>query len=172
MRTHVYFFLNFFYVYLFILRQRAWAGQGQREREGERIISRLCTVSIEPNAGLELKNCKLNSGTLNLNSRTWAEIKSQILNLLNHPGTLHPCVYLFLDQRLLPSQSLIYTDILWRLLSSQGKCIYWVTFEFTVNLLKLAFRLKITSKFQAFSSILMCSQLCNDVIPRLVIKNP
>ena len=31
-------------------------GEGQRERRGERIPSRLCTGSTEPNAGLELRN--------------------------------------------------------------------------------------------------------------------
>ena len=31
-------------------------GKGQREREGEKIPSRLRKVSVEPDAGLELKN--------------------------------------------------------------------------------------------------------------------
>ena len=31
-------------------------GEGQRERERERIPSRLCSVSAEPDAGLELTN--------------------------------------------------------------------------------------------------------------------
>ena len=38
-------------VYLFILRERGRRG-GQRERERQRIPSRLCAVSAEPNAGL------------------------------------------------------------------------------------------------------------------------
>ena len=31
-------------------------GEGQRERERERIPSRLCTVSTEPDTGLKLMN--------------------------------------------------------------------------------------------------------------------
>ena len=31
-------------------------GEGQREREQERVPSRLCTDSAEPDAGLELMN--------------------------------------------------------------------------------------------------------------------
>ena len=47
------------------------------EREGERIPSRPRSVSREPNAGLKLTNCEI---------MTWAEIKSQMLNWLSHPG--------------------------------------------------------------------------------------
>ena len=32
---------------------------GGAEREGDRIPSRLCTVSAEPNVGLELRNCEI-----------------------------------------------------------------------------------------------------------------
>ena len=44
------------FIYLFIERgrnrdDRQW--EGQREREREKIPSRLCTVSTEPDAGLE-----------------------------------------------------------------------------------------------------------------------
>ena len=56
-------FLIFFNVYLF-LRERAWAGEGQRKR-GQRIQSRLCADSSEPNVGLELTNCEI---------MTWAEV--------------------------------------------------------------------------------------------------
>ena len=44
---------------------------------GERIPSRLCTVSTEPNVGL---------GLMNYGILTRAEIKSGTLNLLSHPG--------------------------------------------------------------------------------------
>ena len=37
-------------------RERERSVKGQRERESEKIPSRLCTVSAEPNAGLELTN--------------------------------------------------------------------------------------------------------------------
>ena len=71
-------FLFIFLSNLFILRERAWAGVEQKERERERILSRLCTVITEPDAGLELMNHKI---------LTWAESKSQALNWLSHPGT-------------------------------------------------------------------------------------
>ena len=65
-----------FKVYLFIYFPQ-WDWEGQRERERKRISSRLCTVSTEPDVGLELTNCKI---------MTSAEIKSQMLNWLTHPG--------------------------------------------------------------------------------------
>ena len=34
-------------------------GEGQRERDRERIPSRLCAVSMEPDVGLELTNPKI-----------------------------------------------------------------------------------------------------------------
>ena len=49
------------------------------EREGERIPSRLHTVSLEPDAGLKHINCEI---------VTPAEIKSWTPNRLTHPGTL------------------------------------------------------------------------------------
>ena len=48
-------FKNFFNVHLFRERGRE-NEQGWAERERERIPSRLCMVSAEPNTGLELKN--------------------------------------------------------------------------------------------------------------------
>ena len=52
--------------------------KGRRaERGRERIPGRLHTVSTEPHTGLKLTNCEI---------MTWAEIKSQILNRLSHPG--------------------------------------------------------------------------------------
>ena len=52
------------------------SGRGA-EREGERIPSRLCAVSAESDAGLELTNREM---------VTWTKIKHQILDLLSHPG--------------------------------------------------------------------------------------
>ena len=49
----------------------------ERERERERIPSRLCAASTEPDVGLELTNRE---------PMTQAKIKSWTLNLLNHPG--------------------------------------------------------------------------------------
>ena len=45
--------------------------KGGAEREGERALSRFCTVSPEPNTGLELMNCEIMNG---------AEIQSLTLN--------------------------------------------------------------------------------------------
>ena len=65
--------LKIFFSSLFILREHMhkW-GWGR-----ERILSRLHTVSTEPNAGLEPTNCKI---------MTWAKTKSRTLNWLSHPG--------------------------------------------------------------------------------------
>ena len=54
-------FLSFFFFFwsLFIYFQRestSWVGTG---REGERILSKLRTVSTEPNTGLKLTNCEI-----------------------------------------------------------------------------------------------------------------
>ena len=48
-----------------------------RERGRKRISCRLSTISTEPIMALNLTNCK---------NMTWAEIKSQTLNWLSHPG--------------------------------------------------------------------------------------
>ena len=50
---------------------------GHREREGERLPSRFHAASAEPDARLKLMNCEI---------MTSAEIKSQTLNQLSHPG--------------------------------------------------------------------------------------
>ena len=55
------------------------AGVGQREKERERIPSRLCAISAEPDAGLELTNREV---------ITRAEIRSRTLDRLSHPGAL------------------------------------------------------------------------------------
>ena len=51
--------------------------EGQRARERERIPSRLCTVGTKPNTGLEPTSHEVTAR---------AEIKSQMLNRLSHPG--------------------------------------------------------------------------------------
>ena len=43
-------FCFFKFIYLF------WGGEGQRERGRERILSRLCNVSMEPDTGLDITN--------------------------------------------------------------------------------------------------------------------
>ena len=40
-------------------REREQVGEGQREKGRERILSRLCTVSTEPHAGLKLTNYEI-----------------------------------------------------------------------------------------------------------------
>ena len=62
-------------------------GQGQRETERERIPSRVLAISTEPNSGLDPRNVE---------SMTWAEIKSLTLNRLSHPGAPVNC-FLNLD---------------------------------------------------------------------------
>ena len=49
----------FFKVYSFILRERGRVCKQGRGRERERITNRLCTVSLEPDAGLDLLNCEI-----------------------------------------------------------------------------------------------------------------
>ena len=50
-----------FFLSLFIRfeRESIQVGEGQREREGERIPSRLCTVSAKPDVGLEPTDCEI-----------------------------------------------------------------------------------------------------------------
>ena len=40
-------------------RERASAGEEQREKGRERIPSRLCAVSVEPEVGLDPMNCEI-----------------------------------------------------------------------------------------------------------------
>ena len=51
----MFFFLKFIY---FESESAVQAREGQREKERERIPSRLCTVSTDPNVGFELTNLK------------------------------------------------------------------------------------------------------------------
>ena len=64
-------------MYLFWKRQSEHAQGKGRKRGTHRTRSRLCTVSTEPCAGLELTN----------HDMTWTEIKSPMLNILSHPGS-------------------------------------------------------------------------------------
>ena len=57
--------LRIFFVYLLWEKEKVWVGEGLRDREGERIPSRICTISIEPDAGLEPTNREI---------RTWAKV--------------------------------------------------------------------------------------------------
>ena len=72
-------FLKFILKFIYFERVRvsahAWAGEGQRDTE--RVPSRLHAASAESDLGLKLPNCEIT---------TWAEIKSQMLNWLSHPG--------------------------------------------------------------------------------------
>ena len=64
--------------YLFLRQKETEHEQRRvRERGRERIPSRLCAISKEPDGGLNPTNCEIMSQ---------AEIKSHILNLLSHPG--------------------------------------------------------------------------------------
>ena len=66
----------FFFLSLFILRGKQHEQRRGRERR-ERISSRLHAVSTEPDVGLDLRNHEI---------MTWAEIQSEALNQLSHPG--------------------------------------------------------------------------------------
>ena len=57
------------------MKERVW-GWEQRERGRERIPSRLCTVSAEPDAALKFMNHEV---------MTRAEIENQMLSPLSHP---------------------------------------------------------------------------------------
>ena len=67
------FFLFFFLVYLFILRESECMRGGRGEREGERIPKRLHAISIKPKAGLHL-----------MIPRSWPEPKSRVRCLADH----------------------------------------------------------------------------------------
>ena len=49
----------FFFLSLFIYLDRESASRDGAERGGKRIPSRLCAVSTESNAGLQLTNCEI-----------------------------------------------------------------------------------------------------------------
>ena len=49
--------MNFFFKFIYFERKRVQVGR-EAEREGERIPSRLHTVSMEPNAGLNPTNIR------------------------------------------------------------------------------------------------------------------
>ena len=64
--------------------------RGGAERGGDRIPSKLCAASTEPDAGLEFVNHEI---------MTEAEIKSQMFNQLSHPGApLLVCLFVCLER--------------------------------------------------------------------------
>ena len=105
----IYFLFVFNVYYLFLRETESKWGRG-RETGRERIPSSLCTVSTEPDAGLE---------PMTHDIMTWAEIKSWMLDQLSRPGTPHlfcllnstyewnPVVFVFLQ---LISLSIIYSS--------------------------------------------------------------
>ena len=70
-------------------RERERTSRGGAERGRQRILSRLCAVSTEPDVGLEPTNREM---------MTQAEIKSQTLNPLSHPGVLNVVTLLLTDK--------------------------------------------------------------------------
>ena len=81
---------------MYFERECTCTSGGGAESRRDRIPSRLPAISTEPDKKLELKNCKIG---------TWAEIESQMLNRLYHPGVpklfffFFFLVYLFLRAR-------------------------------------------------------------------------
>ena len=65
-------------MFIYFEKEGENTSRGGAERGRERVPSRLCAVSAEPDVGLELTNRE---------SRTGAKIKSQMLNQRSHPGT-------------------------------------------------------------------------------------
>ena len=51
------FFLNFFYVYLFLRERQGMGGEGQREGDTQNL--KQAPGNTEPDAGLELTNCEI-----------------------------------------------------------------------------------------------------------------
>ena len=65
-------------LFIFETERDCEGGRRGRERGRQRIPSRLCAVSAEPNVGLEFTSHEI---------MTWAKTKSETLNQLSHPGT-------------------------------------------------------------------------------------
>ena len=61
-------------MFIYFERER----EREREREGERIPSRVHTVSTEPDVEFDLMNCGI---------MTLAKTNSQILNQMSHPAS-------------------------------------------------------------------------------------
>ena len=61
---------------MYFERERQSTQAGEKQGQKERIPSRFCTVSAEPDTGLELTDHEM----------VTAEIKSRMLNRLSHPG--------------------------------------------------------------------------------------
>ena len=70
--------LLFFFKFIYLFWERQSTRVGEAERGRDRIPSRPCTISTEPDAGLELTNCEI---------MTSAKIKSPTLNQLHHSCT-------------------------------------------------------------------------------------
>ena len=71
---------RFYFLHLFIYFEKREREQGrgrQRGKDRENPKQVLCTVTKEPDVGLEPMNCEM---------MTWAKTKSLFLNKLNHPG--------------------------------------------------------------------------------------
>ena len=62
---------------IYFEKERERENRGGAGREGERIPSRLCAVSTEPDARLKPTDREI---------VIWAKIKSQMLNQPSHPG--------------------------------------------------------------------------------------
>ena len=95
----LFFFVVFFFcVYLFTY-EREREQMRDRKRGKRRIPSRLCTISAEPNAGLEFMNCEI---------MTWAKINSQTFNLPSHPDD--PIFVLLVAET---ATSVFISDFIW-----------------------------------------------------------
>ena len=68
----------FLSLFIYFERETECTSERGAEREGERILSRLCSVSSEPDVGLRFTNHEIMNP---------AENKSQTLTRLKHPGT-------------------------------------------------------------------------------------
>ena len=68
-------------LFIYFERQPVLMSWGGAENERERVPSRFCTVSEEPEVGLSLMNHEI---------MTWARIKNWMLNQLSHPGAPQP----------------------------------------------------------------------------------
>ena len=78
------------FYYLFL--KESW-GRGKRERE-ERIPSRLCAISTEPDVGLELMNCEIMTWAEVRCSTDWATQVPQLLTILiSSPHPMNLTIY-------------------------------------------------------------------------------
>ena len=73
-----------FFSIIYLFWEKESMSDGGAEREGEGILSRICTDSAEADVGLNLMNLKI---------LAWAETKSRTLNWLSHLGA--PKLWIF-----------------------------------------------------------------------------